>query len=88
MTDSSRSQGRLICLGAALAAGLFVIGVLRGSYLALAIPVAILTLFALGLTFWVGWTIYTVQVDADEDAERPEAPPATVPPSPPSSGAR
>jgi hypothetical protein len=87
MTDSSRSQGRLICLGAALAAGLFLIGVLRGSYLALAIPVAILTLFALGLTFWVGWTIYTVQVDADED-ERPEAPPATVPPSPPSSGAR
>jgi hypothetical protein len=85
MTDSSRSQGRLICLGAALGAGLFLIGVLRGSYLALAIPVAILTLFALGLTFWVGWTIFTVQVDADEDAEPgPESPSATVPPSPPS----
>jgi hypothetical protein len=84
MTDSSRSQGGLICLGAGMAALLFVIGLLRGSYLALAIPVAILTLFALGLVFWVGWTIYTVQVDPEE-VDAPE-PPATVPPSPPSSG--
>jgi len=86
MTDSSRSQGGLICLAAGVAALLFAIGVLRGSYLALAIPVAILTLFALGLVFWVGWTIYTVQVDPEETAEAPE-PPATVPPSPPSSSA-
>jgi hypothetical protein len=80
MTDSSRTQGGLICLGAGAAAVLFLLGVLRGSYLALAIPVVVLTLFALGLTFWVGWTIYTVRVDPEEDAE----PPATVPPSPPS----
>jgi len=85
MTDSSRSQGGLICLGAGVAGLLFFIGVLRGSYLALAIPVAILTLFALGLTFWVGWTIYTVQVDPEETVEPAAEPPATVPPSPPSS---
>jgi branched-subunit amino acid ABC-type transport system permease component len=82
MTDTSRNQGALICIGAAVAALLFVLGVLRGSYLALAIPVAILTLFALGLVFWVGWTIYTVQVEPERD-EPPATP--TVPPSPPSS---
>ncbi len=81
MTDTSRQQGALICIGAAVAALLFVLGVLGGSYLALAIPVAILTLFALGLVFWVGWTIYTVRVEPERD-EPPAAP--TVPPSPPS----
>jgi hypothetical protein len=80
MTDSSRQQGGLICVGAGVVALLFVIGVLRGSYLALAIPVTIVTLFALGLVFWVGWTIYTVQVEPERD----EPPPSTVPPSPPS----
>lgn len=86
MTDSSRNQGGLICLAAAAAALLFLIGVLRGSYLALAIPVAIATLFALGLTFWVGWTIYSVQVEpesADPSGPPGPAPPTTVPPSPP-----
>jgi hypothetical protein len=82
MTDSSRTQGGLICLGTAGAALLFLIGVLRGSYLALAIPVTLLTLFALGLAFWVGWTIYTVRVEPERD--EPDAS-GTVPPSPPSS---
>ena len=80
MTDSSRQQGGMICIGAAVAALLFLLGVLRGSYLALAIPVTIVTLFALGLVFWVGWTIYTVQVEPDRD-EPPTS--STVPPSPP-----
>ncbi len=75
MNDSSRLQGGLICVGAALAALLFLIGVLRGSYQALAIPVSILTLFVLGLTFWVGWTIYSVQVEPEDDA--PDGEPAS-----------
>jgi hypothetical protein len=73
MTDSSRTQGGLICLGAAFAALLFLLGVLRGSYVALAIPVAILVLFILGLIFWVGWTILTVQVEPEPEATDPEA---------------
>jgi hypothetical protein len=73
MTDSSRTQGGLICLGAAFAALLFLLGVLRGSYVALAIPVAILVLFILGLTFWVGWTILTVQVEPEPETTDPEA---------------
>jgi hypothetical protein len=77
MNDASRTQGWAICIGAGVLALLFVIGVLNGSYMALAIPVAILTLFVLGLMGWVGYTIATIQVEADPvpelDDELPEA---------------
>ena len=69
MNEASRAQGWAICGGAGLAAFLFVIGILNGSYWALAIPVAILTLFALGLVGWVGYTIATIQVEADTGPE-------------------
>ena len=76
MTDSSRTQGAVIC-GAALVLGLvFLNGLLQGAWWSVAIPVGILLAFVLGLTFWVGWTIATIQVE-------PEADPATQPPSPP-----
>ena len=69
MTDASRSQGWAICAAAGVAALLFVIGLLNGSYWALAIPVAIVTLFALSLVAWVGFTIATIQVEADASPE-------------------
>ena len=69
MNESSRSQGWAICGGAGLAALLFLVGILNGSYWAIAIPVAIVTLFALGLVAWVGYTIATIQVDADAGPE-------------------
>jgi len=69
MNEASRAQGWAICGAAGLAALLFVIGLLNGSYWALAIPVAILTLFALGLVAWVGYTIATIQVEADAAPE-------------------
>ena len=72
MNETSRNQGRAITAAAGVAALLFVIGILNGSYLALAIPVAIVTLFALGLVAWVGYTIATIQVEA-EVALAPEA---------------
>lgn len=69
MNESSRTQGWAICGGAGLAALLFLIGILNGSYWALAIPVTILTLFALGLVAWVGYTIATIQVDSEAAPE-------------------
>ncbi|MBW2498640.1 MAG: hypothetical protein JRF61_15295 [Deltaproteobacteria bacterium] len=69
MNEASRNQGWAICAGAAIAALLFVVGLLTGSYWALAIPVAIITLFALGLVAWVGYTIATIQVEADAGPE-------------------
>jgi hypothetical protein len=65
MNETSRTQGWAICGGAALAAAVFLIGVMNGSYWAIAIPVTILTLFALGLVGWVGFTIASIQVDSD-----------------------
>ncbi len=84
MNETSRVQGWAICGGAGLAALLFVVGILNGSYWAIAIPVAIVTLFALGLVAWVGYTIATIQVEADAppeilatDAPSPSAPEET-----------
>jgi len=62
MTDSSRAQGGLICAGVVVVGLIFLLGILSGSYWALAIPVAALVFFVLGLTFWVGWTIATIRV--------------------------
>ncbi len=91
MNDNSRNQGAIICAGSAFLALLFVIGVLRGSYLALALPVAALTLFALGLAFWVGWTIYTIQIEPEPPIDEPAPSPAGDPAPPasdsPASGA-
>ncbi len=81
MKDSSRTQGLAICLAAVVLGVLFVVGLLSESYWALALPVALVTLFALGLTFWVGWTIATVQVEPFDEGE-PTAPPAPPDASP------
>ncbi len=71
MTDSSRAQGGLICVGVVLVAAWFLLGLLQGSYWAIAIPVAIVVFFALGLSFWVGYTIATIQVEPYDEGEPP-----------------
>ncbi len=76
MNQSSRTQGGLICVGVAILGAWFLLGLLQESYWALAIPVAIFVFFVLGLSFWVGYTIATIQVEPFEDAEG-EAPPTT-----------
>jgi hypothetical protein len=77
MTDSSRLQGGLICVGAAIVGLVFLLGLIRGAWWAVAIPVGLLLAFVLGLTFWVGWTIATVQVEPepDPDAQAPATEP-------------
>ncbi len=65
MRESSRAQGWAICIGAGVLALVFLVGLLNQSYWALAIPVAILGFFALGLAAWVGFTIATIRVDAE-----------------------
>ena len=49
------------------------LGLLQQSYWALAVPVAIFVFFVLGLAFWVGYTIATIQVEPYEEAD-PEDP--------------
>lgn len=69
MQQTTRAQGYAICGGAGIAALLFLIGIFEQIWWALAIPLAILTLFALGLVAWVGFTIATIQVEADQTSE-------------------
>jgi hypothetical protein len=77
VNDASRTQGGLICVSVVVVGALFLLGLLQKSYWALAIPVAALVLFALGLTFWVGYTIATIQVDSfdagEQDPSEPDA---------------
>ena len=83
MTDSSRTQGGLICIGAVIVGVIFLLGLISGAWWAVAIPVGILLAFVLGLTFWVGWTIATVQVEPEPD---PAAEPAETEATPDSNG--
>ena len=78
MNDSSRTQGGLICIGVVVLGAWFLIALLQQSYWALAIPVAILVFFTLGLTFWIGYTIATIRVEPADDPEPP--PPSDRPP--------
>ena len=80
MRDSSRTQGGLICIGVVVVGAWFLLALLQQSYWALAIPVALLVFFGLGLTFWVGYTIATVEVEPYQDVEPspPEADPDAV----------
>ena len=81
MNDSSRTQGGLICVGVVILAALFLLGLLQQSYWALAVPVAVLVSFVLGLVFWVGYTIATIQVEPEHE------PPVAVPPTAEAEGA-
>lgn len=63
--ERSRVLGGIVCLAAVAAAALFLYGLLVQSYWAIALPVALVFLFVLGLVFWIGWTIATVQVKAE-----------------------
>jgi hypothetical protein len=86
MNDSSRTQGGLICVGTFVVGALFLLGVLQKSYWALALPVAVLVFFVLGLTFWVGYTIATIQVEPVDYAASPDDARGQPPTEPEQSG--
>jgi len=81
MKDSSRTQGGLICVAVAILGAWFLLGLLQQSYWALAIPLAAIVFFALGLAFWVGYTIATIQFEAIDEIEGPGLGEASEPPS-------
>lgn len=72
MTDDSRAQGGLICVGVVILGALFLAGLIAESYWAIALPVALLVSLVLGLAFWVGWTIATVRVEPEPAASEPQ----------------
>ncbi|NNL85231.1 MAG: hypothetical protein HKP27_06240 [Myxococcales bacterium] len=80
MNDSSRSQGGLICVGTVLVGLIFLAGLLARSWWAVAIPVAVALAFVLGLIFWVGWTIMTVDLEPEAPEPAPSIPEGEAPP--------
>ena len=62
--ENSSLLGGIVCLAATLALFLFLYGLAIQSYWAVALPVAAVFFFVLGLVFWIGWTIMTVRVEA------------------------
>ncbi len=70
--DKSQMFGLLIILGALAEMAVFFIGVVRRSYLALAIPL----MFSIGavnlLAVWVGWTMLTTEPEMPDNAELEE----------------
>jgi threonine/homoserine efflux transporter RhtA len=85
MKDSSRTQGGLICVGVVVVGAWFLLALLQQSYWAIAIPVAVFVFFVLGLTFWVGYTISTIQVEPYQDDEPPAPVTASTPETRPTS---
>jgi len=62
----ARVTGKLMMAGAALQMLLFVCGLKRHSYLALALPVSVAMLAQTALTFWLGWTMLTMEEEVEE----------------------
>ena len=65
-TDSQK-LGQILMIGAAVEMLLFLIGVMRRSYLTLALPVTAAVAACAAITFWLGWTM--AGMDEDEDAD-------------------
>ncbi len=81
--ERSRQLGKLVMAVSGVSLAVFLAGIVRRSYLVLAIPVAIMAGAAAGLTFWVGYTMATTRWETDDlgeydlpEAEAPAAPEA------------
>ncbi|HUT53862.1 MAG TPA: hypothetical protein VM658_10770 [bacterium] len=65
--DRTRIYGGLICIAVLICGLLFMIGVFKGSYIALAMPVTVITLTLLGLVFWIGYTIWSIKIEPPDE---------------------
>ena len=64
--DRTTVMGGLLIGGAAVELVLFLYGIMRRSYVALAIPVAAAVAGLSALAMWVGWTMLTTETDMPE----------------------
>ncbi len=67
--ERSRQLGRLVMAVSGVSLAVFLAGIVRRSYLVLAIPVAVMAGAAAGLTFWVGYTMATTRWETDDLGE-------------------
>jgi hypothetical protein len=67
--NRAQMTGIFLIVGAAVEMLLFLYGAMRRSYLALALPVTAAMMALTVLTFWVGWTMLTMEEEEDETSE-------------------
>lgn len=72
----SRQLGMILMIGAALDMLIMTVGVMRRSYLVIALPVLAMVGLISALTFWVGWTIANTEDDLAELESATEIPAA------------
>ena len=66
MDRASQSIGTVLMAAAALQMVLFTLGVLRRSYLAVALPMFAAVSAVSGLLFWIGYTMVNMEPDLGE----------------------
>lgn len=64
----AHKTGLILMAGALLELVLFFYGTARRSYLALALPVTAAMLTLTAITLWLGWTMLTMEEEADDPA--------------------
>ena len=64
--ERGRTTGLLLMAGSVLQMIVFLVAMSRRSYMALALPVAVAMTALTVLTFWVGWTLVTMEEDIDD----------------------
>jgi hypothetical protein len=67
MAERSHIYGMIICAISIFAGMILLVGVLRRSYLALAIPVMVGSLGALYVAFWIGRALVTTPIEPPAD---------------------
>ena len=75
--ERSQLTGALIMLGAAFQMVLFLWAMTRKSYMAVALPVMGALAAVSALAFWIGWTMFTAEIEEME--ELGEEPPLEEP---------
>lgn len=72
----SRQLGMILMAAAGLNALIMIVGTMRRSYLAIALPVLAATSTISALAFWVGWTMMNTEPDLAELEEQQSVPTA------------
>jgi hypothetical protein len=65
--ERSHTAGMIICAISAVTGLVFLMGVLKRSYMALALPVTIFFLGALYISFWIGRALITTPIEPPSD---------------------
>ena len=72
----SKQLGTFLMIGATIQALIMLVGTMRRSYLAIALPVLAATGLISALAFWVGWTMANTEPDLAELEENQFVPAA------------